>query len=377
MQENLLNAALSSYSAIILLMLIFSLRRNGTVKTPRNRWLFWNLLYLLGLECTVLMHNPFFVSGRKILGAGFFLHYLLDPGMMLMWILYMHRWVDGGGKEEKAWFALPIAMIAANLVLCVLNPSRHLFYELDEAGGFRRGAFYPARAGAMILFLLYTECYIFRWRDKINPKAIIWLRIFPFFPLAGGLIQVFVPGAPALEITGEVLAMLLIYLSLQDLDSKSDFLTGAGNRRMLDSTLEFRVATADRFHNFSCIYLDMDRFKEINDTWGHEAGDLALKTAVMIMTRTIGKKGTVFRYGGDEFVIITDISDGAVLDQMAGRIRDGMKAFNESGKQPFSLSVSCGGSVYDLHMRPDPKEFLKALDEKMYEEKKKKHAMRQ
>ena len=377
MQENLVNAALGVYSMAILLMLLFLLRQNGTVRTPRNKWLIRILLYQFFLECAAMMHNQFLIPNRLYWELGFFFHYLLDPGLVLMWMLYMHQWVDGGGKRERYWFVMPVAAVALNTVLICLNPVMHLYYQVDGDGLFRRTSLFQQRTIVMIFFVFYYEVYILRWKNKINPKAIIWLMLFPIIPLLGGVIQISFSGMPDLEITGEAAAMLLMYLSLQELDSKSDFLTGAGNRQMLDSTLEFRVATADRFHNFSCMYVDMDRFKEINDTYGHETGDMALKTAVTIMTHTIGKKGTVYRYGGDEFVIIMDISDGAVLDQMANRIRDNMQAFNETGKQPFCLSVSCGCKVYDLHMKPASREFLKTVDELMYEEKKKKHAMRE
>jgi hypothetical protein len=134
MQENLVSAALGVYSMAILLMLLFLLRQNGTVRTPRNKWLIRILLYQFFLECAAMMHNQFLIPNRLYWELGFFFHYLLDPGLVLMWMLYMHQWVDGGGKRERCWLVMPVAAVALNTVLICLNPVIHLYYQVDGDG---------------------------------------------------------------------------------------------------------------------------------------------------------------------------------------------------------------------------------------------------
>jgi diguanylate cyclase (GGDEF)-like protein/putative nucleotidyltransferase with HDIG domain len=154
-------------------------------------------------------------------------------------------------------------------------------------------------------------------------------------------------------------------------ESHTDPLTGLANRRSLDRQFE---ASLDRARgtrgSISVIVLDLDRLKEINDTYGHEAGDRALRTVGSVLRSTIRDTDLCARFAGDEFVVLlNDCSP----EHEARRL---LELQNAVAAHPFeprvgvrvSLSISAGlarfpmdGSTFD--------ELLAAADEKMYRDK--------
>ncbi len=127
-----------------------------------------------------------------------------------------------------------------------------------------------------------------------------------------------------------------------------DALTGLPNRALFRDRLTHAMAQADRYHQIlAVLFLDLDRFKAINDTLGHNVGDELLKLAAERLRSCIRDCDTVARLGGDEFTIIVDdiveIQDAAVVAQ---KILDTIsQPFNLHGHEVF-ISVSIGLTLY-------------------------------
>ena len=89
-----------------------------------------------------------------------------------------------------------------------------------------------------------------------------------------------------------------------------DALTGMPNRRLLEDRLEQALARADRqHHKVAVVALDLDNFKDVNDTFGHRVGDLVLKSAVARAEARLRASDTLARTGGDEFTLVADVAD--------------------------------------------------------------------
>src|SRR5579862_8437414 len=106
--------------------------------------------------------------------------------------------------------------------------------------------------------------------------------------------------------------------------SRTDALTGVGNRRALDETLSAALSAAARQgHEVTVVAVDLDGLKRINDTEGHAAGDAALLSLVRALYSTLRDEDTVFRLGGDEFVILLPFTSVGTADLLMERIRAG------------------------------------------------------
>ena len=106
-----------------------------------------------------------------------------------------------------------------------------------------------------------------------------------------------------------------------------DPLTDLPNRRFLDQWLaRFSAEPVDDRHGLAILHIDLDRFKQINDTFGHSVGDAVLKHVAVLLQRTIDDGDKVFRIGGDEFVVIRRYNDDrAALEALAERIVDTLR----------------------------------------------------
>ena len=160
-----------------------------------------------------------------------------------------------------------------------------------------------------------------------------------------------------------------------------DALTGLPNRRLLDDRLNQIILNNKRWKSYSAaIFVDIDQFKAINDTYGHEAGDALLIGVASRLTACIRASDTVARYGGDEFVVLLDSLDGdleeaqqeanivasKILASLALpftlSIRDGKKDVKAIEYQSFS---SLGIAMFDGVMS-DKESILDRADKAMY-----------
>ena len=153
------------------------------------------------------------------------------------------------------------------------------------------------------------------------------------------------------EQCGVAIENVLLHEEAQRL-SLTDGLTGTWNRRFLQMQFRQVLATATRFDRpFSILMLDLDNFKQINDTFGHQKGDEILIEFSRRVKLALREVDTFARYGGEEFICLlaeTDV-DGAITT--AEKIRDAIRseAFGDSPERQVSLTVSIGVASYPHH----------------------------
>lgn len=161
-----------------------------------------------------------------------------------------------------------------------------------------------------------------------------------------------------------------------ELLSRSDPLTGVFNRRRFDETLEAQLAHARRYRKGGALLIiDVDHFKQINDEFGHAAGDEALRTVARLLasnlrqTDTLGRDaaGLVARLGGDEFGLLLPETGAAGAEVVAGRLVDAIAAEPlEIDGKPVQLGISVGAATFGEGHFPTAEELLAAADRAMY-----------
>ncbi|MCM3600902.1 EAL domain-containing protein [Robertmurraya korlensis] len=126
-----------------------------------------------------------------------------------------------------------------------------------------------------------------------------------------------------------------------------DSLTGMANRNLLYEHLNEVVTRNEKSgHTFAVMFLDLDRFKMINDTYGHSFGDLLLQKVSTRLTNSVGEEGKIFRYGGDEFIIVLETDKRSKVSETAEKIIYLLASpFVIKDRQMF-ISTSIGISIY-------------------------------
>ena len=244
------------------------------------------------------------------------------------------RW---GSHWPRPVFHLPVASAAALLAVGVaLCP--------DPA---------TAMAAASVLsFLAVDACFFFSLR-------LAWLHMtFGISAVTAALVvQGDVPPAIALALDAVVVALGTVVrgLVIRASSASQDPLTGLANRRGFDDALHELRAASERGERFSAALLDLDHFKQINDTAGHEAGDRVLCRVADVWTRALPSTAVFARHGGDEFALLLPGVAGADALALVRRIvalhpeiaMSGGVAEHRAGESAAELMRRADRALYD------------------------------
>lgn len=146
-----------------------------------------------------------------------------------------------------------------------------------------------------------------------------------------------------------------------------DPLTGLGNRGALDESLNHQWQMAQRYdQHFSILMIDIDHFKKVNDSYGHDIGDQVLKGVATCINSTTRQTDQTYRYGGEEFTVILNKSQPLGASIIAERIRENISSlyFTDGRGGTITTSVSIGGSHSSLHKTVS--DLIKSADKSLY-----------
>ena len=170
------------------------------------------------------------------------------------------------------------------------------------------------------------------------------------------------------EVTRKYEELLKVYEEMNELleyKASHDSLTGLYNREALENMLKAEIMKAKLSKGtLSIIFLDLDNFKTINDSFGHHFGDEILRQVGEILKSSVRKGDIVARYGGDEFIIVlhskTDLEPGRVAERIKQRLEETFSSYN--------LSVSYGIAIFGKD-GSTPEELIDVADKRMYKQK--------
>ncbi|MHB1592280.1 MAG: GGDEF domain-containing response regulator [Sulfuricella sp.] len=173
-----------------------------------------------------------------------------------------------------------------------------------------------------------------------------------------------------------MLEVRLLYAKLEDsnkaLESLAlhDTLTGLPNRRLLMDRLSLAIAHAHRNkRTMAVMYLDLDGFKQINDTLGHDAGDTLLSMVADHLVAAVRQEDTVARMGGDEFVIVLwELNHADDVAKLASKVIQAVSQPYRIQGRSVSMTASAGISIYPTHGE-EVETLMKSADLALYEAK--------
>jgi diguanylate cyclase (GGDEF)-like protein len=166
---------------------------------------------------------------------------------------------------------------------------------------------------------------------------------------------------------GMILVMLEEQVANNEWLALHDELTGLPNRRLFASKLNYAIEHCDRRRtSLALVVLDLNGFKQINDSLGHVAGDQVLREVAGLLRRSVRATDTVARLGGDEFTIVaTDMQSEHTVERFVESIRSAIERPIVVNGQAMSLSASLGSAMYPNDAK-DATRLLRVADQRMY-----------
>jgi len=146
-----------------------------------------------------------------------------------------------------------------------------------------------------------------------------------------------------------------------------DSLTGIPNRRYAMDRIQQEWSAAERnSRRLACMLIDVDNFKRINDTYGHDVGDLVLKRVSDVLKQTSRTQDVICRIGGEEFLVVCPDTDAAAAAQCAERLRIAANSMRiPVGNVALQITISVGVAAMDVAMN-GPESMIKAADQAVY-----------
>lgn len=151
--------------------------------------------------------------------------------------------------------------------------------------------------------------------------------------------------------------------------ARTDVLTGISNRRDILEKLEYEnMRSKRRKENYSVLLIDIDHFKQINDTYGHDAGDMVLKEVSKAIKSILFERDLLGRWGGEEFIVVlpdTDILKGSLAAEKIRQRVDNLVINNEENRITVAVSVGLATSDHDYLFY----KYIKLADKRLYQAK--------
>jgi len=368
-----INLGISVYSALLLLLLFVATSRQPGSQPDHERQ---RTLFLLFLSLAFLVIAADFVSRLDgypgglytLCRAGNFVLFLINPVMALCWYYYACEQIDLGDRARRRGLIFQVVPCALNTLTVIVTPSTGWIYYFDASCVYHRGPLFCITSVIMILMIAATEILLVTQRGTIEPSHFHALILFPVLPTLTTFLQVVSYGV-AYALSGTVFSTLIVFIYVQNRNMDIDYLTGLYNRRKLDRYMRRKILSSTEEHTFSAILIDINQFKIINDSLGHNAGDAAIRDAAAILRSTLRADTFIARYGGDEFCVISDLDDSRSLERLIERIRRNAEEYNRMSGKSYLLSFSIGGDVYRASSHMSLEEYQRHIDLLMYENK--------
>ena len=280
-------------------------------------------------------------------------------------------------KKRAIIYSFPAIAMA---VMCVCSIWTGWYFVIDDTNTYIRGNIFYIPTMISFGYIFYILCLLGKYKKEnmleTRAQRDLYYRlfVFPLTPCLGAILQILMQGT-AWIFPGTTLAILINYIAMQNGYMARDYLTGLYNRSQLEEFLNYELKNIKKGNYFFLILLDMDKFKQINDTYGHVVGDEALIQAAKLLRGNCKRKSDyVARLGGDEFVIIGQCEDKEAVDMIIKRMHDVANEFNEKNKVPYKILFSAGYVIYDGSTHATLDTLLSEADQRMYEVKKAKKA---
>ena len=229
------------------------------------------------------------------------------------------------------------------------------FFSIDDEGIYTRGPYWFLQVFVCYGYFLFTTVHAFMAARR-EPSALVrkqyyTISAFLIAPAIGALLQLLI-GLHPFVAPATSISMLIIFLNLQANMINNDSLTGMHNRKSAERYIEELKLHASPRNPFYLYMMDIDKFKKINDSFGHVEGDVALRTIANVLQKVCDEySGFICRLGGDEFLAVIESKQIKDPEDFPAAIETAMEKEARILNLPYELVISAGYTTCDSPMQ--------------------------
>ncbi|WKY45076.1 diguanylate cyclase [Eubacteriaceae bacterium ES2] len=362
---------MNALSLIILIIIWLSFRKRADLSNTRSRIFMWllnlNAIILL-MDCiSVCLYEVPGVFINIVLTISTILYYALIPLLSLFWMSYVHHHFYLDEVIQKKVFCLGMIPVSIHALLSIGSVWGGWFFYFGPDNAYYRGDFFWILPLLSFGYIFTAFAIVLKNRNHMPTKSWFPLLFFGIPAVIGTVLQILFFGLATI-LPSIAVSLLIIFVFIQKLSINTDHLTGLYNRREFDYYLEDWIKWKNENKKIAGFMVDIDDFKTINDSFGHQTGDEALVAISQVLRKSFRVNDFVARIGGDEFAVVLEVNELEEVEVLKKRLLKNVEVFNEENGL-YSLSVSCGSGVFDPQEEKTVKDFFKKLDERMYKEK--------
>jgi diguanylate cyclase (GGDEF)-like protein len=335
-----------------------------------QRTIFLNVLFF---SFIALLADGFYFAlngypGRRIyyfLYADLTVYYVFQTAAFYYVFILIDYLAFKNRERSKVITHIIWAFFIVHGIILLLNLPLGFYFYISENNVFFHGNFFIIRliVSYFPLVLLTADLV---YSSKILKNAQIYLAVlFVLFTGTGSVMDlVFNTGSLFWPCYSS--SLLYVYFFILKTDSKIDSLTGIGNRYSFNEFID-TLARQNVKQAYAVVMIDIDHFKQINDTLGHLEGDNALRDLAAIIKGCIRHSDFAARYGGDEFVLATKAENN--IEKLMERLQQAIAVQNEKNTRPYKIEISYGYDIFTTHSNQSIEKFLARIDSLMYQNK--------
>ncbi len=377
-QMRLVGFAQANTFAIIILLLIYFSARKYSYKYAYEQRLYTFMIFsnisMLIIDIVRMYVNE--KSGLFMYGTNFLfttIMYGLTPILSMLWTIYVDYRIFMDKARLKRRFKYTCILAIINVVIVIISVlggiKGNSIFHIDENNIYSRGSLYKVTVLISFAYIIYSLIFIKKNKKIIDDFEYKSLCLFALPPFIGAFLQATIYGLKLTWIA-MALSMLIIFLYVQNDLLHVDVLTGLYNRRNLEKYLNNIFNLNNKSRIIGGVLLDINDFKYINDTYGHDEGDRALISVANILNQGFDKEDFISRYAGDEFIVICKLKSCSELNNKIENLKEIIDEFNESSESLYKISMSIGYDMFTSNSGITEEKFIKKIDSLMYEDKK-------
>ena len=353
---------------LLIVMIPIIMRNNG--KSDMKAKIFLILIYLTIF--IILIEVITEVSNGSSGLFGYVIHYSSNVILLLTATLIGSAWAcyvdytifesEENLRKNQYYLHVP-AIISTFLIVNMFAP---FMFHVDQNNIFHRDPLHELVLASLLAIFIYVYMMVQKNRDKLKNSVIWGILLFVLLPTIFEASEIILGELPYTFVS-IAFSIILVYLFTESVGNTRDKQTDLFTRQKATDQIKMAIRKKDQF---SVIIIDLDSFKEINDTFGHLVGDKAIVDFAKRMSSLFRFDSLVSRMGGDEFIIISSVIDRDVLTERLEYLeyRTASGNYDYSKYMNFSYGYALSSEIEELTVD----NIIHIADSRMYESKEEK-----